>query len=133
MVYIASWQEFQEAAEELYTKAPNTTRYCVKFRSSEGKLVLKITDNTKCIKFKTYSSIFLNRFEALNLSLMQKMQNKRAPPPPTPVAATATSASDAIAKDTAPNTPRATTPSVVPTPSGPASGGVKKKKPKKKK
>ncbi|EIW74825.1 signal recognition particle SRP9 SRP14 subunit [Coniophora puteana RWD-64-598 SS2] len=131
MVYIASWQEFQEAAEDLYTKAPNTTRYCVKFRSSEGKLVLKITDNTKCIKFKTYSSIFLNRFEALNLSLMQKMQNKRAPPPPT--LAAAASASDAIAKDTALDTPRATTPSVVPTPSGPASGGVKKKKPKKKK
>ncbi|KAG1816822.1 signal recognition particle, SRP9/SRP14 subunit, partial [Suillus subaureus] len=81
MVYIASWQEYQEAAENLYTKSPNKARYCVKWRSSEGKLVLKITDDTTCIKFKTYSSIFLNRFEALNLSLMQKMQNKR----PTPI------------------------------------------------
>lgn len=64
MVYIHSWQEFQDAAEALYSKSPNDvcfitfekkksdqssilqTRYCVKWRSSQGKLVLKITDNT---------------------------------------------------------------------------------------
>lgn len=64
MVYISSWQEFQEAAEGLYEKSPNKvrllallllhwysggcrqTRYCVKWRGSEGKLVLKITDDT---------------------------------------------------------------------------------------
>ncbi|RPD52574.1 signal recognition particle, SRP9/SRP14 subunit, partial [Lentinus tigrinus ALCF2SS1-6] len=80
MVYISSWQEYQEAAEALYEKSPNTTRYCVKWRQSAdgaGKLVLKITDDTTCLKFKTHSSVFLNRFDALNLSLMQKMQNRR--------------------------------------------------------
>ncbi|KAJ6542892.1 signal recognition particle, SRP9/SRP14 subunit, partial [Mycena capillaripes] len=82
MVYIHAWQEYQDAAEALYAKSPTTTRYCVKWKSSEGKLVLKITDNTTCIKFKTYSSIFLNRFEALNLSLMEKMQNRRKVEPP---------------------------------------------------
>ena len=63
MVYLHSWQEFQDAAEELYTKSPDKVssipkdyspilisgmkaRYCVKWRSSEGKLVLKVTDNT---------------------------------------------------------------------------------------
>jgi hypothetical protein len=68
MVYIASWQDFQRAAEDLYAKSPNKvsclpcfcpkfdpsftrtrspqTRYCVKWKSSEGKLVLKITDDT---------------------------------------------------------------------------------------
>jgi len=77
MVYIHSWQEFQKAAEELYAKEPFKTRYCVKWRSSDGKgkLVLKITDDVQCIKYKTHSSVFLNRFEALNLSLMEKMQN----------------------------------------------------------
>ncbi|KDQ54678.1 hypothetical protein JAAARDRAFT_104259, partial [Jaapia argillacea MUCL 33604] len=80
MVYISDWHEFQEAAEGLYTKSPKTTRYCVKWRAIGGKLVLKITDNTTCIKFKTHSSVFLNRFEALNLSLMQKMQNRRPEP-----------------------------------------------------
>ncbi|KAG2343867.1 signal recognition particle, SRP9/SRP14 subunit [Suillus weaverae] len=124
MVYIASWQEYQEAAENLYTKSPNKARYCVKWRSSEGKLVLKITDDTTCIKFKTYSSIFLNRFEALNLSLMQKMQNKR----PTPIVH-ALGVPDTT-KDA--DQMRSSSPFVV-QPAGPAAGGVKKKKPKKKK
>ncbi|KAF9516674.1 hypothetical protein BS47DRAFT_1270747, partial [Hydnum rufescens UP504] len=81
MVYISLWEEFAFAAEELYTKQPVKTRYCVKWKSSEGMLVLKITDDTTCLKFKTYSSIILHRFEALNLSLMQKMQNRKPPNP----------------------------------------------------
>ncbi|TFK26960.1 signal recognition particle, SRP9/SRP14 subunit, partial [Coprinopsis marcescibilis] len=79
MVYIQSWHEFQDAAEALYSKSPNQTRYCVKWKESDGKLVLKITDNTTCLKFKTFSSIFLNRFESLNLSLIEKMQNRQRP------------------------------------------------------
>ncbi|KAI5120637.1 hypothetical protein M0805_009397 [Coniferiporia weirii] len=75
MVYISSWQEYQEAAEALYAGAPSKTRYCVRWNGKEGKLVLKITDDTTCLKYKTHSSIYLNRFEALNLTLMQKMQN----------------------------------------------------------
>ncbi|RPD76865.1 signal recognition particle, SRP9/SRP14 subunit [Lentinus tigrinus ALCF2SS1-7] len=127
MVYISSWQEYQEAAEALYEKSPNTTRYCVKWRQSAdgaGKLVLKITDDTTCLKFKTHSSVFLNRFDALNLSLMQKMQNRRptqaSTAPPTPQAPA----------DVARQSPA---PGAAPTPSGPSGGGVKKKKPKKKK
>ncbi|KAJ7699440.1 hypothetical protein B0H14DRAFT_2485084 [Mycena olivaceomarginata] len=72
-----AWQEYQDAAEVFYAKAPTTARYCVKWKASEGKLVLKITDNTTGIKFKTCSSIVLNPFEALNLSLMEKTQNRR--------------------------------------------------------
>ncbi|TBU21805.1 signal recognition particle, SRP9/SRP14 subunit [Dichomitus squalens] len=127
MVYISSWQEYQEAAEALYEKSPNATRYCVKWRQGAdgvGKLVLKITDNTTCLKFKTHSSVFLNRFDALNLSLMQKMQNRR----PTQ----ASTAPSAVRQDTPqPQDPAA--PASTPAPSGPAGGGVKKKKPKKKK
>ncbi|KAG6377758.1 hypothetical protein JVT61DRAFT_14531 [Boletus reticuloceps] len=120
------------------------TRYCVKWKSSEGKLVLKITDDTtvcdpcdfsdtvgdftfhiQCIKFKTYSSLFLNRFESLNFSLMQKMQNRRPDPPPS----TATPQSLAVGDS---SHPRAASPVPV-TQTGTAAGGVKKKKPKKKK
>ncbi|TFK47170.1 signal recognition particle, SRP9/SRP14 subunit [Heliocybe sulcata] len=120
MVYISSWQEYQEAAEALYAKSPNKTRYVVKWRASEGKLVLKITDDDTCLKFKTYSSIFLNRFEALNLSLMQKMQNRRAESAGTPMQI-----------DSEPT--RAGTPAGAAPVAGAAGGGVKKKKPKKKK
>ncbi|KAJ7157981.1 signal recognition particle, SRP9/SRP14 subunit [Mycena crocata] len=125
MVYIHAWQEYQDAAEALYAKSPTKTRYCVKWRAVEGKLVLKITDDTTCIKFKTYSSIFLNRFEALNLSLMEKMQNRhKVEPPPAPQeTAPIPAAADATIASSATPTPSASA----------ATGGVKKKKPKKKK
>lgn len=100
--------------------------------------MLKITDNTtvrsqllqvrrelidpQCLKFKTYSSIFLNRFEALNLALMQKMQNKQRP---TSLPAASTSTPGAIA-------PEGIEPAVA-SPAVQGGGGVKKKKPKKKK
>jgi signal recognition particle subunit SRP9 len=76
----------------------------------------------QCIKFKTFSSIFLNRFEALNLSLIQKMQNQRKEEPPmaeqsTPAEARVESPAPAAAIQSAPT----------------ASGVTKKKKPKKKK
>ncbi|KAG5642653.1 hypothetical protein DXG03_002365 [Asterophora parasitica] len=131
MVYIHSWQDYQDAAEALYEKSPKEARYCVKWKSSEGKLVLKITDNTTCIKFKTYSSIFLNRFEALNLSLMQKMQNKRpaSPPAPSPPLALPTTTEQLRGATPLPGA----TSSITPSPSVAAAGGVKKKKPKKKK
>jgi hypothetical protein len=92
------------------------------------------THTTQCIKFKTHSSIFLNRFEALNLSLMQKMQNWKPArlPPPTAVAARAHTPQLQVDE-----TSRATSPApggVVPgAGGGPAGGGVKKKKGKKKK
>jgi signal recognition particle subunit SRP9 len=123
MVYIADWQAYQEAAEALYQKSPHNARYCVKWRSSEGKLVLKITDDTTCLKFKTYSSIFLNRFEALNLSLMQKMQNRQEPER---VASSISAPSQPAPAAAAPS-------SAVPSTPGAEGGGVKKKKPKKKK
>jgi len=130
MVYIHSWQEYQDAAEALYEKSPNTARYCVKWKSSEGKLVLKITNNTTCIKFKTYSSIFLNRFEALNLSLIEKMQNKRREEPPAPTPELSLPVEQArISPIPQAGAASGATPSL----GGAPAAGVKKKKPKKKK
>ncbi|KAJ7605769.1 signal recognition particle, SRP9/SRP14 subunit [Roridomyces roridus] len=125
-MYIHAWQDYQDAAEALYAKSPTTTRYCVKWKAAEGKLVLKITDNTTCIKFKTYSSIFLNRFEALNLSLMEKMQNRQKVEPPAP--------EDEPMSAPSPVPAAAAPSSAVPSaPGTPAAGGVKKKPKKKKK
>ena len=76
----------------------------------------------QCLKFKTYSSVYLNRFEALNLSLMRKMQNRKRPDPSTssiPVTGDAGTSSKAEGESL---------------PTQPAQGGgVKKKKAKKKK
>ncbi|KIM29065.1 hypothetical protein M408DRAFT_31935, partial [Serendipita vermifera MAFF 305830] len=86
MVYIKSWTEYQAEAEKLYEQQPERTRYCVKYRAADGSLVLKVTDDNLCLKYKTQSSIMLNRFEAFNLSMMSKMQNRRpvVSPPPAP-------------------------------------------------
>jgi len=136
MVYIHAWSEYQRQAEELYLKSPNKARYCVKWKASEGKLVLKITDDTTCLKYKTHSSVFLNRFEALNLSLMEKMTNRRPPPPviiaaPTPIRAAAApggSSKLGVQKMEVDEGSRSATPSNVG-----ASASAKKKKPNKKK
>jgi len=130
MVYIASWQEYQEAAETLYAKSPRRTRYCVKWKTSPehgGQLVLKITDDVTCLKYKTHSSIILNRFEALNLSLIKKMQNQR-PAVEAPATSASTPGHPAV-DSAAQQSSTAATPSL----SGTTGGAVKKKKQKKKK
>jgi signal recognition particle subunit SRP9 len=73
----------------------------------------------QCLKFKTHSSIFLGRFEALNRSLIQKMMNSRPAP--------------AAAEQVAPATPQPQATSKLPSTSAVSTGGgVKKKKGKKK-
>jgi len=94
----------------------------VKWKSSEGKLVLKITDDVTCLKFKTHSSIFLGRFEALNRSLIQKMTNSPLKPTPPTLSAPPSqsiTASPVIQGSTLSETP---IPTLAP------GGGVKKKK-----
>ncbi|KAG0049760.1 hypothetical protein BGZ83_005408 [Gryganskiella cystojenkinii] len=76
MVNILAWDEFQKAAEELYQLSPNNTRYVAKYRHTEGKLVLKVTDDRTCLKYKTDQMQDLNKFERLNRSLMAKMHNR---------------------------------------------------------
>jgi len=73
----------------------------------------------QCLKFKTFSSVFLNRFEALNLSLIQKMQNRRRDPQSTP--------------DVKPEATNDTQPTISTTITPSTTSGIKKKKPKKKK
>ncbi|TXT13708.1 hypothetical protein VHUM_01075 [Vanrija humicola] len=77
MVYIKKWTDFESAVIELYNRAPRQTRYVVKFLPKTGQLVLKVTDDTKCIKYKTFSAIILNRFESLNLRLLSSITNAR--------------------------------------------------------
>ncbi|RSH95022.1 hypothetical protein EHS25_000107 [Saitozyma podzolica] len=77
MVYIKTWTDFETAASDLYAKSPNKVRYGVKFRPSTGLLVLKVTDDTTCLMYKSFSSIILNRFESLNLRLLSQIANTK--------------------------------------------------------
>ncbi|CAK9173795.1 unnamed protein product [Ilex paraguariensis] len=42
------------------------TRYAMKYRHCDGKLVLKVTDDKECIKFKTDQAQDAKKMEKLN-------------------------------------------------------------------
>jgi len=83
-----------------------------------------------CLKFKTHSSIYLGRFEALNRSLIQKMVNSR--PPPVVAPAPSVTLSGPSAQVSAAASPVIQGSNLPGTPTPAAGGGVKKKKGKKK-
>jgi len=45
MVLVAQWDEFYAKAEDLCRSSPMKTRYSVKYKHKEAKLVMKVTDN----------------------------------------------------------------------------------------
>ncbi len=45
MPYLDSWDSFQTQAETLYRSRPLHTRYVLKYRHCDGRLVLKVTDD----------------------------------------------------------------------------------------
>mmetsp|Transcript_68151 Transcript_68151/g.168388 ORF Transcript_68151/g.168388 Transcript_68151/m.168388 type:complete len:120 (-) Transcript_68151:446-805(-) len=66
MVYIDNLDNFIEAGQQLFISSPGKTRYLVKYRHVDAKLVLKITDDTVCLKYKTDQHKDLKRIEKLN-------------------------------------------------------------------
>ncbi|CAD5171935.1 signal recognition particle 9 kDa protein [Musa acuminata AAA Group] len=65
MVYIASWDEFAERSVQLFRADPHSSRYVMKYRHCDGKLVLKVTDNRECLKFKTDQAQDAKKMEKL--------------------------------------------------------------------
>ncbi|GAU18012.1 hypothetical protein TSUD_51220 [Trifolium subterraneum] len=49
MVYITSWDDFLDRSIHLFRADPDSTRYVMKYRHCDGKLVLKVTDNRQNI------------------------------------------------------------------------------------
>ncbi|XP_060174100.1 signal recognition particle 9 kDa protein isoform X2 [Lycium barbarum] len=66
MVYITSWDDFVERSVQLFRTDPEKTRYVMKYRHSDGKLVLKVTDDKECLKFKTDQAQDAKKMEKLN-------------------------------------------------------------------
>uniref|UniRef100_A0A6B2LUM8 Signal recognition particle 9 kDa protein n=1 Tax=Arcella intermedia TaxID=1963864 RepID=A0A6B2LUM8_9EUKA len=83
MVYFDDWDQFAEAAEKCYLRNPMTTRYLLKYRHSEGKVVIKVTDNTVAIKYKTDQLDALKKIVDLNklfIKYMTENPTKRKTP-----------------------------------------------------
>ena len=66
MVYITSWEEFLDRSIQLFRANPDSTRYVMKYRHCDGKLVLKVTDNIQCLKYKTDQAQEAKKMEKLN-------------------------------------------------------------------
>lgn len=73
MVYVDSFSEFQEGAQRIFAANPGGTRYSIKYRHTEGKLVLKVTDDVACLKFKTDQQQDVKRMEKLNMEMFRLM------------------------------------------------------------
>jgi hypothetical protein len=127
----------------------------VRWRHEAGLLVLKVTDDrtvslsldltltalgahrhfslpfplSQCLKFKTRSAVFLNRFELLNRSLLAQFQHRKpsAPPPSFPAPSAPSGADKTQPDPAAAPLPPTTVPSADEQPK------PKKKKSKKKK
>ncbi|XP_052106198.1 signal recognition particle 9 kDa protein-like [Mytilus californianus] len=76
MPYITSWDDFSKAAERLYLKDPSKCRFVTKYRHSDGKLNVKITDDSVCIQYRTEHAQDVKRLEKLTNQLMRHMASK---------------------------------------------------------
>ncbi|XP_065046070.1 signal recognition particle 9 kDa protein-like isoform X2 [Musa acuminata AAA Group] len=81
MVYIASWDEFVERSVQLFRADPHSSRYAMKYRHCDGKLILNVTDNRECLKFRTDQAQNARKMEKLNnifFTLMLTYQKHQA-------------------------------------------------------
>ncbi|XP_046355884.1 signal recognition particle 9 kDa protein-like [Haliotis rubra] len=76
MTYFNTWEEFAKATERLYINDPSRCRFVIKYRHSEGKLVLKMTDDRVCLQFKTEQAQDVKKLEKLTSQLMRHMASK---------------------------------------------------------
>eukprot|EP00940_MAST-03C_sp_MAST-3C-sp2_P001885 g1885.t1 len=64
--YVKTWTEFFDAAKKMIAKTPKKTRYTMKYRHKDQDLVLKVTDDVTCVKYKTDQEIGVKRMTQLN-------------------------------------------------------------------
>uniref|UniRef100_U5EWY8 Signal recognition particle 9 kDa protein n=1 Tax=Corethrella appendiculata TaxID=1370023 RepID=U5EWY8_9DIPT len=76
MVFVKSWEDFEIAAENMYMQNPNKCRYSMKYTHGKGNLIVKLTDNVKCVQYKTEILPDLKRIEKFTGNLMWSMASK---------------------------------------------------------
>ncbi|BGP19916.1 hypothetical protein JCM10213_008609 [Rhodosporidiobolus nylandii] len=72
-----SWERFTEACEDLCVTGQKQTRACLRWRQQANLLVIRVTDDRKTLTFKARSSVYLNRFEVLNRTILTRYQYRR--------------------------------------------------------
>ena len=74
--YIDSRDDFAKRAEILYLNNPNRTRFVVKYRNCDGNLVLKVTNDKVCLKYRTEQTQDVKKLDKLNNVLMRHICSK---------------------------------------------------------
>eukprot|EP00798_Chlamydomonas_sp_ICE-L_P020333 gene20333-27093_t len=72
-MWVEDFDAFASQSEELFRARPLDTRYCIKYRHCDGKLVLKVTDDVKCLQFKTDQQTDLKKLERVTAMFFQLM------------------------------------------------------------
>eukprot|EP01135_Chromosphaera_perkinsii_P012362 Nk52_evm1s2645 gene=Nk52_evmTU1s2645 len=73
MTYIEDWDDFRKAAEALYMANPQTTRMVTKYRHKDARLVVKVTDDHVCVKYRTNEELDVKRLDKLSTAMMSHM------------------------------------------------------------
>ncbi|XP_058460615.1 signal recognition particle 9 kDa protein [Malaya genurostris] len=76
MVFAKSWEDFEITAENMYISNPCQCRFTMKYTHKRNAVVLKLTDNVKCVQFKTEVLSDLKRIEKFTGNLMWLMASK---------------------------------------------------------
>merc|ERR1711879_122066 len=76
MVYIRDFDEFAAATERLFIENPAKTRYIVKYRHKDGQMVLKVTDDVVCLKYKSNQLNDIRKLERLTGTFLKLMSKK---------------------------------------------------------
>ncbi|CAJ0578947.1 unnamed protein product, partial [Mesorhabditis spiculigera] len=71
MTYFNSWDEFAKSVERLYSVNPSKCRFSTKYNHTNGKLVLKMTDDIVCLQYSTDQAQDVKRLEKLTGTLMR--------------------------------------------------------------
>ena len=66
MVFLETWDEFAAKAQALFAANPAATRYTLKYTHNKAEMVVKVTDDVSCLKFKTDQANDLKRVLAFN-------------------------------------------------------------------
>ena len=64
--YSSTLDEFILRAESVFRSSPYLARYSLKYRAREGRLVLKMTDNSSVIMYATHQASDLRKIERFN-------------------------------------------------------------------
>ncbi|XP_059614277.1 signal recognition particle 9 kDa protein [Phlebotomus argentipes] len=73
MVYVKNWDDFEIAAENMYMRNPLRSRFSMKYIHHKGQLLLKLTDNNKCVQYKTEVMPDLRKIEKFTGNIMGHM------------------------------------------------------------